>query len=147
MVISKECLWINICFWFGLDMNDQNIWYILAVDTKEVKETDNKKDETKAKIDPKELVKCEKPLDEAIKFLTPLQILAKERIDTHLMAFEIYYRKEKPLLMLQSIKRAFSCNATDPRLHLCLIRFLLKSEVILFIIDFSEFIQTTFHLC
>jgi len=97
-----------------------------AVDTKEVKETDNKKDEGKAKIDPKELVKCEKPLDEAIKFLTPLQLLAKERIDTHLMAFEIYYRKGKPLLMLQSIKRAFTCNPTDPRLHLCLIRFLLK---------------------
>lgn len=73
-------------------------------------------------------MKCEKPLDEAIKFLTPLQLLAKERIDTHLMAFEIYYRKGKPLLMLQSIKRAFTCNPTDPRLHQCLIRFLLKGS-------------------
>lgn len=97
-----------------------------AVEAKETKEPENKKEEGKPKIYPKELVKCAKPLDEAIKFLVPLQTLAKERIETHLMAFEIYYRKGKPLLMLQSIKRAFNCNPTDPRLHECIVRFLLR---------------------
>ncbi|XP_072945354.1 N-alpha-acetyltransferase 15, NatA auxiliary subunit-like [Epargyreus clarus] len=39
------------------------------------------------------------------------------------MAFEIYYRKEKPLLMLQSIKRAWRLNSTHEHLHDCLVRF------------------------
>lgn len=108
-----------------------------AVETKETKEADSKKDEGKPKIDPKELAKCEKPLDEAIKFLIPLQMLAKERIETHLMAFEIYYRKGKPLLMLQSIKRAFKCDPTHPQLHLCVIRFLLKVRE-----DFEQYDKT-----
>ena len=34
-----------------------------------------------------------KPLEEAIKFLIPLQNLAKQDLDTHFTAFEIYYRK------------------------------------------------------
>lgn len=97
-----------------------------ATETKEAKESENKKEEGKQKINAKELVKCEKPLDEAIKFLIPLQTLAPERIETHLMAFEIYYRKEKPLLMLQSIKRAFKCHPTNPRLHDCIVRYVLK---------------------
>lgn len=37
----------------------------------------------------------EEPLQQAIKFLQPLQALAKHRIETHLMAFEVYYRKSK----------------------------------------------------
>jgi len=53
-------------------------------------------------------------------------MLAPELIETHLMAFEIYYRKEKLLLMLQSIKRAFKCDPLDSRLHQCIVRFLLK---------------------
>lgn len=33
------------------------------------------------------------PLEQAIIFLQPLQTLARGRIETHLMAFEVYYRK------------------------------------------------------
>jgi len=72
---------------------------------------------------PEKLERPEDPLGEAIRFLTPLQMLASNCLNTHLFAFEIYYRKEKPLLMLQSIKRALKVNASDPRLHGCLIRF------------------------
>jgi len=35
----------------------------------------------------------EDPLEQSIKFLKPLQELASDNIETHLMAFEIYYRK------------------------------------------------------
>lgn len=35
------------------------------------------------------------PLEQAIKFLQPLQTLAKDRIETHLMAFEVFYRKSE----------------------------------------------------
>ena len=41
----------------------------------------------------------EKPLEEAIKFLSHLQLLAKDRIETHLMAYEIYERKSKILFL------------------------------------------------
>lgn len=50
---------------------------------------------------PTKLEQTEDPLGEAIHFLKPLQSLAANRIQTHLMAFEIYLRKDKPLLMLQ----------------------------------------------
>lgn len=52
-------------------------------------------------LDPSKLERTEDPLGEAIHFLKPLQALSPNRIQTHLMAFEIYFRKGKPLLMLQ----------------------------------------------
>lgn len=82
------------------------------------------------------------PLEQAIKFLQPLQSFARDRIETHLMAFEVYYRKrkkltldiamflllffftEKILLMLQSMKRAHQVDPDHPKLHRCRIRFL-----------------------
>ncbi|XP_018329942.1 N-alpha-acetyltransferase 15, NatA auxiliary subunit isoform X1 [Agrilus planipennis] len=72
---------------------------------------------------PEKLAKVSDPLEQAIKFLQPLQSLAKNRIETHLMAFEIYYRKEKVLLMLQSLKRGYSVSENNPKLHSCLIQF------------------------
>ncbi|XP_074602523.1 N-alpha-acetyltransferase 15/16 isoform X2 [Brevipalpus obovatus] len=66
------------------------------------------------KLIPSKLERTENPLEEAFKFLRPLQILAKDRLDTHLMAFELYYRREKVLLMLQSLKRAVRIDANHP---------------------------------
>jgi len=60
------------------------------------------------KLIPSKLERPEDPLSEAIKFLTPLQTLAKNLIETHLLAFEVYLRKNKPLLMLQSLKRTYN---------------------------------------
>ncbi|MPC44670.1 N-alpha-acetyltransferase 15, NatA auxiliary subunit [Portunus trituberculatus] len=75
-------------------------------------------------LDPSKLERTEEPLAEAIHFLKPLQSLAPQRIQTHLMAFEIYIRKGKPLLMLQALKRALDLEPNNPELHTCLIRFL-----------------------
>ena len=41
---------------------------------------------------PEKLERPEDPLAEALKFLQPLQMLAGKKLDTHLAAFEIYYR-------------------------------------------------------
>ena len=38
-------------------------------------------------------LQVESPLEEAVKFLTPLKNLVKNKIETHLLAFEIYFRK------------------------------------------------------
>ncbi|CAD1469490.1 unnamed protein product, partial [Heterotrigona itama] len=74
---------------------------------------------------PEKLERVEDPLEQAIKFLQPLQDLASDRIETHLMAFEIYIRKGRTLLMLRSIKRAHGLNPNNPDLHTCLVRFML----------------------
>ena len=44
---------------------------------------------------PEKLERPENPLEEAIKFLIPLQNLAQNDLTTHITAFEIYYRKGK----------------------------------------------------
>lgn len=72
---------------------------------------------------PDKLERPDDPLEKAVEFLRPLQILAKDCIKTHLLAFEIYYRKNKLLLMLQSIKRARSIDASNAILHSCIIKF------------------------
>lgn len=72
---------------------------------------------------PDKLARPDDPLEKAVDFLRPLQILAKDCIKTHLLAFEIYYRKNKLLLMLQSIKRARSIDANNAILHSCIIKF------------------------
>ncbi|XP_006741282.1 N-alpha-acetyltransferase 16, NatA auxiliary subunit isoform X2 [Leptonychotes weddellii] len=77
----------------------------------------------KEELIPEKLERIENPLEEAIKFLIPLKNLVADNIDTHLLAFEIYFRKGKFLLMLQSVKRAFAINSNHPWLHECLIKF------------------------
>jgi peptide alpha-N-acetyltransferase len=68
-------------------------------------------------LDPDKLARPEDPLAEALRFLKPLQLLGKDRMETHLFAFEIHYRRNKIMLMLQSLKRAVSLdekfNSTD----------------------------------
>ncbi|XP_078602852.1 N-alpha-acetyltransferase 15, NatA auxiliary subunit-like isoform X2 [Branchiostoma floridae x Branchiostoma japonicum] len=72
---------------------------------------------------PEKLAKVENPLDEAMKFLKPIQMFAHERIETHLLAFEVYYRRGKLLLMLQAVKRAVTLDPNSAWLHECLVRF------------------------
>lgn len=72
---------------------------------------------------PDKLARPDDPLEKAIDFLKPLQLLAKDYIQTHLMAFEIYYRKNKLLLMLQSLKRARLIDPNNAQLQSCILRF------------------------
>ncbi|XP_061581901.1 N-alpha-acetyltransferase 15, NatA auxiliary subunit a [Cololabis saira] len=77
----------------------------------------------KEELIPEKLAKPDNPLEEAVKFLIPLKNLVRNKLETHLLAFEIYFRKEKYLLMLQAIKRAVAIEPSDPWLHQCLVRF------------------------
>ncbi|XP_027505631.1 N-alpha-acetyltransferase 16, NatA auxiliary subunit isoform X3 [Chiroxiphia lanceolata] len=90
------------------------------------KKRDEEEEETsgpREELVPEKLERVENPLEEAIKFLIPLKNLIGDEIETHLLAFEIYFRKGKFLLMLQSVKRAFAINSNNPWLHECLIKF------------------------
>ncbi|KAF9357803.1 N-alpha-acetyltransferase 16, NatA auxiliary subunit [Mortierella sp. NVP85] len=67
--------------------------------------------------------KTEDPLGEALKFLKPLQELAANRIDTHLMGFELYIRKNKLLLALKSLLKSIKIDPNHATLHEQLVRF------------------------
>lgn len=73
---------------------------------------------------PEKLARPENPLEEAIKFLKPLQLIASDNIETHLLGFEVYYRKGKLLLMLQCLKRGQQIDPDNPHLHMCRVKFL-----------------------
>lgn len=68
-------------------------------------------------LDPVQLEHPSDPLEKASRFLKPLMTLARQQIDTHLLAFEVYRRKNKLLLMLQSIKRASELEPFSPKLR------------------------------
>lgn len=73
------------------------------------------KSEPTVVIDPMELQKTTDPLGAAMRFLAPLKIFAADKIETQLLAFEVYYRKGKVLLMLQSLKRGYQiCSKSLP---------------------------------
>ncbi|KAF9930828.1 N-alpha-acetyltransferase 16, NatA auxiliary subunit [Linnemannia zychae] len=73
-------------------------------------------------------VKTEDPLGEALKFLKPLQELGAERIETHLMGFEIYFRKNKLLLALKSLLKSVKIDPSNATLHEQLVRFALAVQ-------------------
>uniref|UniRef100_A0A2P2HYW5 N-alpha-acetyltransferase 15, NatA auxiliary subunit-like n=1 Tax=Hirondellea gigas TaxID=1518452 RepID=A0A2P2HYW5_9CRUS len=73
---------------------------------------------------PYKLERPAEPLTEALYFLRPLQALLPNRLQTHLFAFNIHLRRDKPMLMLQSLKRAHSVDKQHPELHTCSVQFL-----------------------
>ncbi|KAF9961979.1 N-alpha-acetyltransferase 16, NatA auxiliary subunit [Mortierella alpina] len=72
--------------------------------------------------------KVNDPLGEALKFLRPMQELAADRVETHLMGFEIYLRKNKLLLALRALLKALSIDANHATLHEQLVRFALSVQ-------------------
>jgi len=78
----------------------------------------------KDELIPDNLARPEDPLEEATKFLTPLLTFASKHINTHLLAFEINFRKGKLLMMLRSLKQAMELDPENIQLHSCISRFL-----------------------
>ncbi|KAA3673876.1 N-alpha-acetyltransferase 15/16, NatA auxiliary subunit [Paragonimus westermani] len=81
-------------------------------------------------LDPYALARPADPLEEACKFLRPLIDLSPKRIEVHCLAYEIYERKGKWLLMLRAIKhgRRIPDSSNHPWFHECCIRFLCKLQ-------------------
>eukprot|EP00250_Pteridium_aquilinum_P018384 c24061_g1_i1 orf=1052-3736(-) len=69
------------------------------------------------------LMQVEDPLGEATKYLKLLQDHSSQLLETHLLAFEIYIRKNKLLLALQALKRQLKLGVDSPDVHRCIIRF------------------------
>lgn len=69
------------------------------------------------------LLQIDDPLGEATKYLKLLQEHSSQLLETHLLAFEIYIRKNKLLLALQALKRQLKLGVDSPDVHRCIIRF------------------------
>ncbi|ESO01348.1 hypothetical protein HELRODRAFT_112750 [Helobdella robusta] len=84
-------------------------------------EIDGPKEE---ELKPDKLARPENALEEATKFLKPLQIFTPNNIQTQILAFRVYQKKGKYLLMLQAVKRGWKINRNNPQIHECVIQFL-----------------------
>ncbi|KAI9110342.1 hypothetical protein K1719_018784 [Acacia pycnantha] len=72
------------------------------------------------------LLQIQDPLSEAAKYLKLLQKNSPDSLGTHLLAFELYMRKQKILLAFQAVKQLLRLNAEHPDSHRCLIKFFHK---------------------
>lgn len=63
-----------------------------------------------------------------MQFITTLQRLYEKDIETHTLAFEVYFYMNRTDLMYESIERAFSINKKNATLHHCLIRWYQKID-------------------
>jgi len=75
------------------------------------------------------LENTEKPLEEATKQLENLRWFKPKEISTHILAAMIYLRKNKPLLVLKALKKAFAINCEHPDIHYLAIKFWKEMEM------------------
>ena len=73
-------------------------------------------------VDVNKLEKSVTPLEDVMRFLTPFKFFGYQSLDTHLLAFEIYFRKGKLLLQLQSLKRASRLSTPNSKFYPTLVR-------------------------
>ncbi|PIO65686.1 tetratricopeptide repeat protein [Teladorsagia circumcincta] len=96
----------------------------------EQKKNTGKKDEytnPAMQFDAEALVKTQKPLDDAAKFIQHLHMLGSKHVTAYNLGFE-----QKPLLMLKCLKKAADLDNNDPYLHVCRIKFLKYEETATF---------------
>lgn len=68
-------------------------------------------------------INTEKPLEDALQFVKPLELLAPNNVQVHALGFEIYIRQEKFLLALKSLNKMASINKGFPAFKTNLDRF------------------------
>jgi peptide alpha-N-acetyltransferase len=96
-----------------------------------LKQQQSQKKKTSGPIDEdpegKQLEAAADPLAEASKFTSQLSKWCGDRIDTHLLAYDVYSRKGKWLLALRSVRRALNLAPNHPITHDIIIRLSLVS--------------------
>lgn len=71
-----------------------------------------------------QLANVEDPLEKASAFLRTLQAAAPAALRTHLLACDLYSRKQRYLLVLRALRQAHSLAPADPEVHKATLRFL-----------------------
>ncbi|KAJ5929474.1 N-terminal acetyltransferase A complex subunit n.t1.c1 [Penicillium verhagenii] len=69
------------------------------------------------------LVQTKDPLNEAMKFLTPLLSLSSQNIEAQTLGFEVYLRRNKHILAVKCLSAAHAIDPSNPTLHLQLLQF------------------------
>ncbi|PWY80599.1 N-terminal acetyltransferase catalytic subunit Nat1 [Aspergillus heteromorphus CBS 117.55] len=69
------------------------------------------------------LAQTQDPLKDATKFLTPLLELSPKSIEAQCLGFEVYLRRGKHALALKCLSAAHAIDASNPTLHVQLLRF------------------------
>lgn len=82
------------------------------------------------------LERPENALEECSRFLKPLEEFASTYLETHVLAFEVYFRKNKIMLMLRAVKKlkgltnkpssTASLESVEAKFHYTLCKFLIK---------------------
>jgi len=80
------------------------------------------------------LEKVENPINEAAKFVTSLEKWCSDRIETHLLSFEVYFKKKKYLRALRALKRCLAMDSSNPCAH--------YQRIQLALVDASEIDET-----
>jgi hypothetical protein len=78
--------------------------------------------------DGRTLIENKNMLQEVLPFLHKLKTYVANDIDTWVLAYQVYRRMNKPLLLLQSLRKGLNIDANHPDLHICIIEFLLSSK-------------------
>lgn len=63
------------------------------------------------------------PLEDALQFVKPLELLAPQNVEVHALGFEIYIRQQKYLLAIKSLTKMASIDKNTPRFKTDLDRF------------------------
>lgn len=102
---------------------------------KDLNKSKNKEDngdadvQAEEELQPEKLERPENALEEINKFLKPLEEFALQRIETHMLAFEVYSRKNKFLQMMKFLKKmkAFNSKLSETaKFHYYLCKFLIQ---------------------
>ncbi|KAL3095428.1 hypothetical protein niasHS_007527 [Heterodera schachtii] len=64
-------------------------------------------------LDPKKLAKPKNPLDEATKFIRPILQMPCKDVDLWVVAFRVYFHKNKLLVMLQCLNKIFTLDPSN----------------------------------
>eukprot|EP01087_Luapelamoeba_hula_P012172 TRINITY_DN3380_c3_g1_i2.p1 TRINITY_DN3380_c3_g1~~TRINITY_DN3380_c3_g1_i2.p1 ORF type:complete len:936 (-),score=231.59 TRINITY_DN3380_c3_g1_i2:43-2850(-) len=94
-----------------------------AAQTKTAKEQE--KDEKKENLAEaaRKLAAVPDPLAEANKYVDKLREHVDTQISTHLLAFNVFFKRKKHVLALQSLKKALAIDPANPTLHVNIVKF------------------------
>ncbi|KAI9322854.1 NMDA receptor-regulated protein 1-domain-containing protein [Dichotomocladium elegans] len=89
--------------------------------------TANKKQDPKRPVDldpsGEKYLNTTTPLEDAMQFIKPLQLLAPNRVETHALGFEVYLRQSQWVLALRCLIKTAEINKADPSFSKNLDRF------------------------
>lgn len=95
-------------------------WHYLYIAQEKDDAVKQKHDKKPVDLDPEgdKYANTEKPLEDALLFVKPLELLAPENAQVHALGFEIYIRQEKYLLAVKALGKIAKIEKKTPKAKL-----------------------------